>query len=180
MQHLLTVQLSAAFSRLENFQIFVGWEGPLCNVWKLNRLRILICSQSHYCVTGSVISQGVVSINVYKTLAVLGEKCITELCYYLSYLLDGTLGVKPLPCNCSHVWEYIVSSQIPFGRACLLKPHYFFFFFFPPLKVGGNHRWSFTWFFQHPVIHQQRLKDNKLFVSGNYLISTNSCVKQGY
>lgn len=96
MQHLLTLQLSAVFSRWENFQIFVRWERPLCNVGKLNRLCILIYSRSYDRVTGSVISQGVVLINVYKTLAVLGEKCITEMCFYLSYLLDGTLGVKPL------------------------------------------------------------------------------------
>lgn len=59
----------------------------------------MIYSQSYDRMTGSVISQGVVLINVYKTLAVLGEKCITEMCFYLSYLLDGTLGVKPPPCN---------------------------------------------------------------------------------
>jgi len=32
--------------------------------------------------------------------AALGEKCITELCYYLSHLLDGTQNVKPPACNC--------------------------------------------------------------------------------
>lgn len=69
-------------------------------------------------------------MNVYKICAVLGRKCITDLCYYLSCLLDGTEDLKPPACGCNRVSVYIVSFQTPFGKACLLKFYYFSYFFF--------------------------------------------------
>lgn len=137
MHHLLTLQLSAVRSRWENFQIFVGWERPLCNVWKLNRLCVLIYSQSYYCVTGSVISQGVVLIKcLQNTCSTCREKCITELCFYLSFLLDGTLGVKSLlgtgtRFECT-LWAFkLLLEELSF------KTLLYFLFFFSPLKWEG-------------------------------------------
>lgn len=56
---------------------------------------------------------------------VLGEKRITELCYYLSYLLDGTQYVKLPARDCLRPRFSVVSFQTAFGKACLLKSYYF-------------------------------------------------------
>lgn len=59
MQHLLTLQLYAVFSGWENFQIFVGWERPLCMETKqalhLDLFPILLlCDRISYLSRGGI------------------------------------------------------------------------------------------------------------------------------
>lgn len=94
-------------------------------------LILLLCDRISYFSRGGL-------INVYKIFAVLGGKCVTKVCYYLGYLLDGTRDVKAPACNClqPHFSARCELSK-SFWKRWSFKTLLFFSPLSPPLKWEG-------------------------------------------